>query len=166
MSAPMSRRSTPWWGLVRALAIEVAAKGVTVNAVCPGYVDTGLVDASLEAIAARTGKGREEALSAMLKDNPQKRLIRPEEVAAACLWLASDAAAAVNGAAVPISGEGDVMDDHAPPIDRETAARLRPADHKAELRLWLRLLTCATLIESGVRSVCAPSSTSLCPAST
>ncbi len=43
------------------------------------------------------------------------------------------------------------MDDHAPPIDRETAARLRPADHKAELRLWLRLLTCATLIESGVR---------------
>ncbi len=91
-------------GLVRALAIEVAAKGVTVNAVCPGYVDTGLVDASLEAIAARTGKGREEALSAMLKDNPQKRLIRPEEVAAACLWLASDAAAAVNGAAVPISG--------------------------------------------------------------
>jgi NAD(P)-dependent dehydrogenase (short-subunit alcohol dehydrogenase family) len=91
-------------GLVRALAIETAAKGVTVNAVCPGYVDTDMVSGSLDAIAVKTGKGRGEALAVMLKDNPQKRLVRPEEVAGACLWLASDAAAAVNGAAVPISG--------------------------------------------------------------
>ncbi len=91
-------------GLVRALALETAARGVTVNAVCPGYVDTDMVASGLAAIEAKTGKGRDEALAAMLKDNPQKRLIRPEEVAAACLWLASDGAGAVNGAAIPISG--------------------------------------------------------------
>ncbi|MGL4242602.1 MAG: SDR family NAD(P)-dependent oxidoreductase [Beijerinckiaceae bacterium] len=91
-------------GLVKALAIETAAKGVTVNAVCPGYVDTDMVASGLAAIERKTGKGRDEALAAMLKDNPQKRLIRPQEVAAACLWLASDAAAAVNGSAIPISG--------------------------------------------------------------
>jgi NAD(P)-dependent dehydrogenase (short-subunit alcohol dehydrogenase family) len=91
-------------GLVRALAIETAKDGVTVNALCPGYVETDLVTDSLDRIAAKTCKPRDEALAAMLKDNPQGRLIRPEEVAAACLWLASDAAAAVTGAAIPITG--------------------------------------------------------------
>jgi 3-hydroxybutyrate dehydrogenase len=91
-------------GLVRALAQETAAKGVTVNAVCPGYVATDMVASGLDTIAAKTGKGRDEALAAMLKDNPQRRLIAPEEVAAACLWLTSDAAASVNGAAIPITG--------------------------------------------------------------
>jgi 3-hydroxybutyrate dehydrogenase len=91
-------------GLTRALALETAASGVTVNAICPGYVETEMVAGGLAAIAAKTGKGHDEALAAMLRDNPQKRLIRPEEVAAACVWLASDEAAAVNGAVIPITG--------------------------------------------------------------
>lgn len=91
-------------GLTRALAQEVAARGVTVNAVCPGYVETDMVAVGLDNIAAKTGKGRDEALAAMIKDNPQKRLITASEVAAACLWLASDGAAAVNGAVIPITG--------------------------------------------------------------
>jgi NAD(P)-dependent dehydrogenase (short-subunit alcohol dehydrogenase family) len=91
-------------GLVRALAIETAKDGVTVNAVCPGYVETDLVRGSLDRIVAKTSKPRAEALAAMLKDNPQGRLIQPEEVAAACLWLASDAAGSVTGAAIPITG--------------------------------------------------------------
>jgi 3-hydroxybutyrate dehydrogenase len=91
-------------GLVRALAIETAKDGVTVNALCPGYVETDLVTDSLDRIAAKTGKPREEALAAMLRDNPQGRLIQPAEVAAACLWLASDAASSVTGAAIPITG--------------------------------------------------------------
>jgi 3-hydroxybutyrate dehydrogenase len=91
-------------GLTRALAQEVATKGVTVNAVCPGYVETDMVTVGLDNIAAKTGRPREEGLAAMIKDNPQKRLITADEVAAACLWLASDGAAAVNGAAIPITG--------------------------------------------------------------
>jgi 3-hydroxybutyrate dehydrogenase len=91
-------------GLTRALAQEVAAKGVTVNAVCPGYVETDMVTVGLDNIAAKTGRPREEGLAAMIKDNPQKRLIAADEVAAACLWLASDSSAAVNGAAIPITG--------------------------------------------------------------
>jgi 3-hydroxybutyrate dehydrogenase len=91
-------------GLARALAPETARTGVTVNAVCPGYVETDMVAGGLAAIAAKTGRGPEEALAAMLKDNPQRRLIKPAEVAAACVWLASDEAGAVNGAVVPITG--------------------------------------------------------------
>jgi 3-hydroxybutyrate dehydrogenase len=91
-------------GLTRSLALEVAQSGVTVNAVCPGYVETDMVSAGLASITAKTGKSSDEALAIMLKDNPQKRLIKPDEVAAACLWLASKEAAAVNGAVIPITG--------------------------------------------------------------
>lgn len=91
-------------GFTKALAMETATSGVTVNAVCPGYTETDMVSSGLDAIAAKTGRSREEALATMLKDNPQKRLIRPEEVAAACVWLASGDAAAVNGAVIPITG--------------------------------------------------------------
>jgi 3-hydroxybutyrate dehydrogenase len=91
-------------GLTRSLALETAQSGVTVNAVCPGYVETDMVTASLASITAKTGRSSEESLAVMLKDNPQKRLIRPEEVAAACLWLASKEAAAVNGAVIPMTG--------------------------------------------------------------
>jgi 3-hydroxybutyrate dehydrogenase len=66
--------------------------------------ETDMVAGGLAAIAAKTGRGPEEALAAMLKDNPQRRLIKPAEVAAACVWLASDEAGAVNGAVVPITG--------------------------------------------------------------
>jgi 3-hydroxybutyrate dehydrogenase len=91
-------------GFTKALAMETATSGVTVNAVCPGYTETDMVSGGLDAIAAKTGRSREEALATMLKDNPQKRLIRPEEVAAACVWLASKGAAAVNGAVIPVTG--------------------------------------------------------------
>jgi 3-hydroxybutyrate dehydrogenase len=91
-------------GLVRSLALETARSGVTVNAVCPGYTDTDLVNESLERIAKQTGRGREEALAAILKDKPLGRLIRPQEVAAAVLYLCSPEAAAVTGSTLTISG--------------------------------------------------------------
>jgi 3-hydroxybutyrate dehydrogenase len=91
-------------GLVRALAIETAKTGVTVNAVCPGYTDTDLTRDSLRRIADKTGRPRDDALAAMLKDVPLGRLIRPDEVAAAVSYLCSAEAAAVNGTTLPIAG--------------------------------------------------------------
>ncbi len=91
-------------GFTKALAMETAAAGVTVNAVCPGYTETDMVSSSLDAIATKTGRSRDDALAAMLKDNPQKRLVKPQEIAAACVWLASEDAASINGAVIPIAG--------------------------------------------------------------
>jgi 3-hydroxybutyrate dehydrogenase len=91
-------------GLVRALAIETANTGVTVNAVCPGYTDTDMTEESVRRIAEKTARSREDALAALLKDVPLKRLVRPDEVAAAVLYLCSAEAAAVNGATLAIAG--------------------------------------------------------------
>jgi len=91
-------------GLVRALAVETAASGVTVNAVCPGYTDTELVRDSVARLAQRTGRSRQDILAEMLKDNPLGRLVRPEEVAAAVLFLCSPEAAAVTGTALTVAG--------------------------------------------------------------
>lgn len=91
-------------GLVRALAIETAASGVTVNAVCPGYTDTDMVRASIDDIAKKTGRPREQTLAAFVKDAPIGRLIRPEEVAAAVLYLCSPDAAAVTGTTLTVAG--------------------------------------------------------------
>jgi NAD(P)-dependent dehydrogenase (short-subunit alcohol dehydrogenase family) len=91
-------------GLVRSLALETAKTGVTVNALCPGYTDTDLVGDSLEKITTTTGRSREEALAALLKESPLGRLITPEEVAAAALFLCSPQAAAITGTALPIAG--------------------------------------------------------------
>ena len=91
-------------GLVRALAQETATSGVTVNAVCPGYTDTDLVRDSLANIAAKTGRSQQAALADLLKDEPLGRLISPEEVAAAVLFLCSREAAAVTGTTLAISG--------------------------------------------------------------
>jgi 3-hydroxybutyrate dehydrogenase len=91
-------------GLVRALAIETAAAGVTVNAVCPGFTDTDLVAASLDRIVAKTGRSREEALAELVKHNPQKRLVAPREVADAVVWLCGEGAGAVTGQAIAVAG--------------------------------------------------------------
>ncbi len=91
-------------GLVRALAIETAASGVTVNAVCPGYTDTDLMRASIDGIAKKTGRTREQTLAEFTKGSPVGRLIRPEEVAAAVLYLCSPDAAAVTGTTLTIAG--------------------------------------------------------------
>ncbi|MCX7169293.1 MAG: SDR family oxidoreductase, partial [Proteobacteria bacterium] len=87
-------------GLTRALALEVASKGVTVNAVCPGFTDTDLVARSIEAITGKTGRTEEEARAALAASNPQGRLITPDEVAMTIVWLCGEGASGVNGAAV------------------------------------------------------------------
>ncbi|HEX2554105.1 MAG TPA: SDR family NAD(P)-dependent oxidoreductase [Microvirga sp.] len=91
-------------GFVRALALETATTGVTVNAVCPGFTDTDLVAESLERIVAKTGRSREAALAELVKHNPQGRLIDPQEVADAVLWLCGDSARSVTGQAIAVAG--------------------------------------------------------------
>jgi NAD(P)-dependent dehydrogenase (short-subunit alcohol dehydrogenase family) len=91
-------------GLTRALAQEVAAKGVTVNAVCPGFTDTNIVADSVARIVAKTGRTEAEARAELAKHNPQRRLVRPEEVAAAVLMLCTPGAGAINGQAVAVDG--------------------------------------------------------------
>jgi NAD(P)-dependent dehydrogenase (short-subunit alcohol dehydrogenase family) len=91
-------------GLVRALAQETAKTGVTVNAVCPGYTDTDLVTQGLDKITAKTGRTREQALADMLNDEPLGRLITPQEVAAAVLFLCSAEASAITGTTLTVAG--------------------------------------------------------------
>ncbi len=80
------------------------ARGVTVNAVCPGYTDTELIRDSIERVAAKTGRARADVLAEYAKDAPIGRLIRPEEVAAAVLYLCSPQAAAVTGTTLAVAG--------------------------------------------------------------
>jgi 3-hydroxybutyrate dehydrogenase len=91
-------------GLTRAAAAEVAGHGVTVNAVCPSYVETPMTEATIENIVRRTGKSAAEAREAIVATMPRRRLITPEEVARAVLALAVDEAAGVNGQAVVLDG--------------------------------------------------------------
>jgi len=91
-------------GLTRALAAEYAQRDLTVNAVCPGYTDTDLLAAAVQTIAGKTGRSPEDARAELARANPQRRLIRPEEVAAAVAWLCSPAAASVTGQAITIDG--------------------------------------------------------------
>ncbi|MFC2968914.1 SDR family NAD(P)-dependent oxidoreductase [Acidimangrovimonas pyrenivorans] len=91
-------------GLVRSVAQEVAKKGITCNAVCPGFVATAMADRAAEGLMARRGIAREEAMALLYADNPVGRLITPEEVAASVLFLASEGAAMVNGHALSVSG--------------------------------------------------------------
>jgi NAD(P)-dependent dehydrogenase (short-subunit alcohol dehydrogenase family) len=91
-------------GLTRALAQEVATKGVTVNAVCPGFTDTEIVAESIARIVATTDRGAEEARAELVKHNPQRRLVLPEEVAEAVLMLCDPGASAINGQAIAVDG--------------------------------------------------------------
>jgi 3-hydroxybutyrate dehydrogenase len=95
-------------GLTRALALETARSAVTVNAVCPGYTDTDMVHQAVANIVAKTGQSEEQARAALTERNPQHRLIRPEEVANAVLWLCLPGSEAVTGQSISVSG-GEVM---------------------------------------------------------
>ncbi|MBI3350237.1 MAG: SDR family oxidoreductase [Burkholderiales bacterium] len=89
-------------GLTRALALEVATKGVTVNAVCPGYTETDIVASAVDNIVAKTGRTPAQARAELAKVNPQGRLIQPDEVAATVAWLVHSAG--VNGQAIAVCG--------------------------------------------------------------
>ncbi|MDP3418754.1 SDR family NAD(P)-dependent oxidoreductase [Falsiroseomonas sp.] len=91
-------------GLVRSLAQEVAAKGVTVNAICPGFTETGIVADSIARIMEKTGRDEAAARAELAKHNPQRRLVQPEEVAAAALALCWPASGAINGQAIAVDG--------------------------------------------------------------
>ncbi len=93
-------------GMTRALALEVATQGITVNAVCPGYVDTDIVRDAIAGIVAKTGRTEAEAMQHFTESNPQERLIEAAEVATAVSWLCSDGAASVTGQAIAIDGGG------------------------------------------------------------
>ena len=95
-------------GLTRALALELAGHGVTVNAVCPGFTETDLLVESIETIRKSTGRSEEEARRSLMATNPQGRFVQPSEVADAVAWLVGDGAAAITGQAISVSG-GEVM---------------------------------------------------------
>lgn len=95
-------------GLTRSLALETARTGVTVNAVCPGYTETDIVKDAVANITQKTGKSEAEARAALVRHNPQGRMIQPGEVANAVLWLCLPGAESVTGQSINIAG-GEVM---------------------------------------------------------
>ncbi|HSD54483.1 MAG TPA: SDR family NAD(P)-dependent oxidoreductase [Burkholderiales bacterium] len=95
-------------GLTRAVALEAAKSGVTVNAVCPGYTETEIVVDAVANIVAKTGKSEVDARAALVARNPQGRMIQPEEVANAVVWLCLPSSGSITGQAIAIAG-GEVM---------------------------------------------------------
>ena len=130
---------------MRALSVELAAKGVTVNAVCPGYTETPLLDAAANKISAKTGRRADDARAELAKDNAHGRLITPEEVAQTVLWLCSPAAS--RSTARPSPSQEDRYEGRRKTRNR---AASQPAS-KQRLRLWLRLLRATRAIEAELR---------------
>jgi NAD(P)-dependent dehydrogenase (short-subunit alcohol dehydrogenase family) len=95
-------------GLTRALALETARSGITVNAICPGFTETNLLEDSIQNIISTTGRTREEAEKSLKAVNPQRRFIQPSEIAATVAWLCSPGAESVTGQSIAIAG-GEVM---------------------------------------------------------
>jgi NAD(P)-dependent dehydrogenase (short-subunit alcohol dehydrogenase family) len=91
-------------GLVRSLALEVARRPVTANALCPGFLDTEMTDRSVAHVVEKTGRSEAAARESLASLNPQRRLIAPAEVTAAALWLCGPGSDAVNGQAIAING--------------------------------------------------------------
>ncbi len=94
-------------GLVRAASLELAGKGITVNAVCPGYIDTEMTDRTAENIIEKTGKSMDDARAVIACQNRHNRLVTPSEVTDAAMWLAGDLAGSVNGQIIGLTG-GDM----------------------------------------------------------
>ena len=88
----------------RSLSLELAQDGITVNAICPGFIETPMLERSIDNIVEKTGMSENDARKSLMVGNPQRRFIRADEVAAAAVWLCSDAARSVNGHALSISG--------------------------------------------------------------
>ncbi len=91
-------------GLTRSLALEIAAQGITVNAICPGYVDTEMTSRGVENIVEKTGRSADQALQMLERMSPQNRLVTPEEVAALAVLLASEEGRGINGQAINVDG--------------------------------------------------------------
>ena len=91
-------------GLTKSLALELANKGITVNSICPSYIDTPMTNRTIKNITKLTNKSEEEAISELVKSNPQKRLIKPIEVAEVVSWLCDQNSDSINGQNIPISG--------------------------------------------------------------